>query len=969
MPNIPIDLSSHPEVTSTLGSGGGLTPESAESLRDLERVKQRIDQEIFAATYMLEGTRELREGVQDPGSVGPQFFESFRQSTEQRKFQTLSAAPESVRTVLREDLSVLGATLKDRSIALEGTARAMQRRARLGTLFDIFADIVRNDSTQLEAVLSRATAVFDDMTLPEDRRAEIRRHVRDLIGNAALDGLIDDPADAQGMLESGEFDALLTPESLETRRAQVNGQVQRAQVVAKERAMIDMSEAADVGGLTETAIGDAVRTGILTKLEADFLRAKNEDALASAEREQALLDRIPARNGRFDPDEPEDQEAVDALWKIAGAQISTGKPEQQAARELTFVRNRGVLPTALRNKYVGLLYSADPALQVAGARAFAALEKIDPRLVEKYPSEVQDRARAIGEFEEIPLASDLVVSLAEDTLAKTNQAEATEEFPEEVGETFAAENAPEIRPTETADGDAPASADARAVTRLVRTSKQFIEVLEGAFAQPETVIDQRAREAGLTPDLLRIALSLVSASDASEPIRAETLERARKKIAALPNERGIPKEQLRKLVDDLGPVLGDRHKTLQAIAAHRNAFRDRFEQNRDLDGQFRRLAMTFAQNSAFEARYVAAFTKAEGALDPTDPRNKIGEEVPLESGAEQPIRLPRVAFFRKGSDKPFMTVHQSVAMALMQNSEDVSERLEFIAQWRSGALSQIELDEAAKSFLGEGGDHKAFVTADVLLRQSNHKDAILSAFIPILIPEATAKASVWLHLLDDVLPIIGEVKSLREATRDFDKLQESIRAGDIEGAIGFGLLTALDAAGAVPIFGSLFRTSRGLVRSIVRHPYVARKLRDTKGVKNVHGMLTLARRLDERFPKNRQELLEVTRSGTVKDVFGDVWPRLDRRQQRKLRGAFSHMKKDATEGELKALSDNVGFTSVKSQNSRSVMVDQIVNKDLLGDIQQKKRIYDNVNKEGFGSFLNILVFPRRGGKGTAHEFK
>lgn len=228
MPKIPLDRFNRPDSASTLGSGAGLPPEAAERLQGLERVNRRIEREISAASYLLDSTRDLREGARDPGAVDLQFFGNFRQSTERRMFQTLTAAPESVRSGLRKDLSALGAALKDKSMTMEGEARAVQRRVRLGALFETFAEIVRNDPTQVEAILSRATAVFDDMALPEDRRAEIRRHVRDQIGNAALDGLLEDPADAQGLLNAGDFDALLTPESLAARRAQVNGEVQRA---------------------------------------------------------------------------------------------------------------------------------------------------------------------------------------------------------------------------------------------------------------------------------------------------------------------------------------------------------------------------------------------------------------------------------------------------------------------------------------------------------------------------------------------------------------------------------------------------------------------------------------------------------------------------------------------------------------------------------------------------------------------
>ena len=82
-------------------------------------------------------------------------------------------------------------------------------------------------------------------------------------------------------------------------------------------------------------------------------------------------------------------------------------------------------------------------------------------MIEKFPPVVQDRARAIGEFTELPLAPDLVVSLAEDALAKTNQAEATEEFPEETGETFPSASTQEIRSSEAADREGTAPAETK----------------------------------------------------------------------------------------------------------------------------------------------------------------------------------------------------------------------------------------------------------------------------------------------------------------------------------------------------------------------------------------------------------------------------------------------------------------------------------------------------------------------------
>ncbi len=957
MPNIPIDLSSHPEFTSTLGAGGGPGPENTGRLQELDRVKQRIEQEILAATFLLDGTRDLQAGTRDPGATGPQFFEQFREKNEQRKDQALAAAPEGMRAVLREDLTVLGAAINDRSVLLEGTSRAVQRRVRLRTLFERYGDIVRNDPTQLTAIASRATAVFDDMNLPEDRRANIRREVHDLIGNAALDGLIDDPVDAQAMLESGAFDALLTPESLTTRRAQVNGEVQRAQVIAKERAMIELSDAADAGGLTETTIGAAVQAGQLTALEANLLRAKNEDALASAAREQALLERIPAKNGRFDPGVPEDQETVDALWKTVGAEISAGKPEEQASRELTFVRNRGVLPMALRNKYVGLLYSADPALQVAGAKAFGALEKINPRLVENFPPEVRDRARAIGEFADIPLAPDLMVSLAEDSLAKTNQDEIPEEFPEETDETAPPENAPEIRPPVEADDRLTAPAKSPAVTTPIRTSKQFVGLLEETFGQPDEIVDQRARESGFAPDLVRIALSLVSASGASEAGRAEILERARKEIAALPDDRGIPKEQLRKLVDDLGPVLGDRNKTLQAIAANRDAFRDRFQQNRDPGGQFRRLAATFALNSAFEARLFADFSKAEGGLDPTDPRNEIGEELPIESGAERPIRLPRVAFFRKGNDKAFMTVPHSVATALMKEPAANQEKFEFIEKWFSGAFTTGELDDQAKALLGRGDALDAFVAADQALQAGKNQTFVLALILPTFFPKLSGESNIFLDILFEMLPGIGQIVAVKQGVKDFDAMAAAIKKGDFDDAALAGLGSALELAALVPGIGPLVRIFKNSVVNVSRNPRVARWLRDTEGVKKLHSGFAIGRAQELTSTTDVARLRVISRSATAEEVFAPAWPTLNPSQQDTLRALLSNINGAAGEAEILKLLQNGDFTT------------QITKAAKTFDTEDGGRIFDIVTGEGFRRILNTFVLPQRGGRGTLIEVK
>ncbi|MCG8545014.1 MAG: hypothetical protein MJE12_12485 [Alphaproteobacteria bacterium] len=92
-------------------------------------------------------------------------------------------------------------------------------------------------------------------------------------------------------------------------------------------------------------------------------------------------------------------------------------PAQQQAAHLTFVKTKGVLPTALANRYRRGLLSGDPALVVQEAGAIAELDRTDARLISALPTDEVRLARAIDEFAALDLPPDRAVELGEQKAA------------------------------------------------------------------------------------------------------------------------------------------------------------------------------------------------------------------------------------------------------------------------------------------------------------------------------------------------------------------------------------------------------------------------------------------------------------------------------------------------------------------------------------------------------------------------
>lgn len=963
MPKLPLGPHMRPSSEPPSDAGPGVTPRQTAGLQRLDRLDQRIGTESHALSYWRERTNALNDATQNLNSLDTGFFPAFRAQTQQIASKTIAKSPESVRSGLQEKIFGVTEVLEDRVTAKEAELRTVDRRMKIREIVDQYAEIVREDTSQLNAVLARSLKFVDGLELPNDRLENIRNHVLDLLGNAALDAQLEDPMDAQALLSEGAFDHLLTAKSKAVRLAELDDLVLRQGLTVKEKTLAALQQQAEQGGLSEEDVARAVSTGAIAGGDATRLLQLNSATREVAERKKARLDRMLSSNGPLDPTNAEDQEAVDELWKIVFG-TTAADPDEQFAAEMRFVKRHGVVPKALLNKYMGALYDTDPVLQLAGARAIKALAELDTRLIDSVPPELKDRAQAINKFSKYTAAPERVVELAEGDLAKG----APTSSPDDAQNTAVGV----VEGTDPSEGvieeDEQPGEDSGA-TRTVRTSQDFIALLEDLSALPGEEMERHARAAGFSPDLMRLALDLVSASDAGEASRGEILGRVRDAIKGLTDNPFVPKEKLRRLVDSLGPVLGDRSKTLQAIASHWRDFRDLFPGRQDFDKQFRDRRAGLEANTDFTARLEAELSPAEGGLAPNDPRADIPEELPVESGAQRPTKSPRIAFFRKGSDSPFMTLPFDAGMILMRDHERVKERLTFVEQWRSGALKGKALDNRAKDFLGDGEDFKAFVVADVSLLNAKHKNALLAAFIPILIPEITAEPNVWVQLLGDVLPLFGEMEAIRQASKDFEKMKSAVEAGDMPKAIGFGLLTTLSAAGAIPIFGSLFRISRSLTLTAMRNPEVARALRDTKGVKVIHSRLTLARRLDDRFPKNINELRNATRTATVQDIFGNAYAGLKRKQRRLLRGLTPNMKGQSGELEIIQLFKNAGFSNVDEGKFRTVLVKEIVEKGGKKVIKWKERRFDAVSSDGFDLMGNTFVLPRPDGKGTLFEIK
>jgi len=353
MPRIPI---LPPPEYRNIGAGTGdgpepLPPEAAAGLQMLEARTARIDRGLAVSQSWLAAVDRLAQAEDAPEGPSPGFTRSFLDETDRDRVTALDALPPDRRAGLDHDLLGLRADFAGRAAEAEASGLALRRRLGLYRTLDGYRTGVAKDPGLYDDAAGRMEGLVTDLGLPEERRQALDLHVKDALGNAAVDGLMGEPERAARMLSAGMFDDALSEASKAARLKEAQDRVAHRNLLSRERTLSDLTAQAGDGAASEATIAAAQKGGVLTDAEAEEIRARNAEAARAAALREANIQRVALSPGPLDPARPEDRAAVSDYWDRVSAAYASDDAATQRRAELSFVERTGVLPDGLRRKY------------------------------------------------------------------------------------------------------------------------------------------------------------------------------------------------------------------------------------------------------------------------------------------------------------------------------------------------------------------------------------------------------------------------------------------------------------------------------------------------------------------------------------------------------------------------------------------------------------------------------------------
>ena len=344
-------------------------------------------------------------------------------------------------------------------------------------------------------------------------------------------------------------------------------------------------------------------------------------------------------------------------------------------------------------------------------------------------------------------------------------------------------------------------------------------------------------------------------------------------------------------------------------------------------------------------------------LDPPEPTEDSLATIRKATGfAVRPGAKGRVQFLSRDGRTPFLSLSPEFARRLADDADDYAGRLALLEGLRSGRLKGAELDAEARRRLIKhygpdlvlGGEadredrtaYEAFKEAERQLAKDGGKaDAVIAALVPALLPELD-DPDVIRDLILDSLPIVGNVRGAMSAVEDAGAAFEALRDGDWGRAGKLGLFSALDAAGAVPGAGLLFKPlARAARRAVRTMPKVEKYLAQQR----------VGRALD-RFDRR----IEETR---IKDFVGaDVWEGLSDSLRADLNLALNRVKGNVTENEMAEALQRAGFSLLRNSNKGLK-----VSARVTGSSKPVDRVYDLGLGEKYDRTWDGRAVPGRSG--------
>jgi hypothetical protein len=421
MPKIPIigpvEFRDGSDAGAPAGGPDALSPEQDDALRALQDRTAHVDRALAVSQAWRAGVERLSEAEQTPGGPPVGFTRGFLDDLDRERQQLVTSSPPDGREPLEHDLLDLRSDFLDRAAQAEASGMALRRRTGLYDALGDYGAGVTQDPGLFDQAVGRMDSLISGLGLPEDRQRPMRTYVRTALGNAAIDGLMQDPARAERVLSDGLYDDVMPEPVKALRLKEAQDKVTRDAHLSRERVLADLAAQAQDGMASDEAILEAERKQALSPADSAYLRQANARAAEAVAIRDARIRRVASATERLDASNPEDRAAGSDYWDSVAEIYRSDDLKAQQENERRFVERIGVLPKALENKYQCALLSKDPAAVVQGAPAIAHLASLNSALVDGIATDEVQRARAIADYAALGVEPDRAVELGDEKVA------------------------------------------------------------------------------------------------------------------------------------------------------------------------------------------------------------------------------------------------------------------------------------------------------------------------------------------------------------------------------------------------------------------------------------------------------------------------------------------------------------------------------------------------------------------------
>ena len=255
----------------------------------------------------LDQTKALFAAQQSAPAGAPGFTDQYLKQFDDYSQTAVKNAPEDQQPLLQDHLGQLRTELADRAMMFEAHADLAKRQSDLSDAVTTQANAVRTDPTQFDSARQAALASVGSAGLPADQAQTATRHVNDMMAMAAVEGWQDrDPAKAKTLLNSGQLDNFLAPNTKNVLldRANALAERQQKQAQAALQSTVKDQYADEVSAIRDRGYGLGILTPARLKAafpdqatnliqnldtERQFYNARQQIALSSPEQDKDIL--------------------------------------------------------------------------------------------------------------------------------------------------------------------------------------------------------------------------------------------------------------------------------------------------------------------------------------------------------------------------------------------------------------------------------------------------------------------------------------------------------------------------------------------------------------------------------------------------------------------------------------------------------------------------------------------------------